>query len=331
MRAQQLRTVAPADRAPLRLVELPPPEPADDELRLRISACAVCRTDLQIAEGDLVARRLPIVLGHQAVGIVEAIGPAVTGWRLGERAGAFWLASTDGSCRWCRRGDENLCPAARFTGWDRDGGFAESMTITAGYAVRLPEGVADLDAAPLLCGGVIGYRALRRSGIEPGGRLGLYGFGASATLAIQVARYWDCEVYVVTRAARDLERAQALGAHWVGRPGDRPPVPLDAAVTFAPVGALVVEALEALERGGTVAINAVHLDGIPAFPYEPLWLERSVRSVANVTRRDALEFLVLAAAIPVRSQVEPFPLAEANEALRRLAAGEIDGSAVLVP
>ncbi len=219
--------------------------------------------------------------------------------------------------------------AAVFTGWDRDGGFAERIAVRTDAALRIPEGFADIDAAPLLCGGVIGYRALRLSGIEPGGRLGLYGFGASALIAIQVARHWGCEVHVATRSARDRERALALGAASVGGYDDPPPAPLDAAVTFAPVGSVVVAALRALDRGGTVAINAIHLDGIPAFDYDLLWWERSLRSVANSTRRDAEELLALAAAIPIRTAVELFPLEAGNDALARLAAGEVEGAAVL--
>ena len=308
---------------------LPDPVPAPGEVVIRVTACGVCRTDLQIAEGDIAARRLPIVPGHQPVGRVEAVGPGVEGWAVGDRAGAGWFGGSCGTCTRCRAGRENLCDAAVFTGWDRDGGFAERIAVRAAAALRLPEGFADIDAAPLLCGGVIGYRALRLSGIEPGGRLGLYGFGASALIAIQVARHWGCEVHVATRSARERDRALVLGAASVGGYDDPPPAPLDAAVTFAPVGAVVVAALRAVDRGGTVAINAIHLDGIPAFDYDLLWWERSIRSVANFTRRDAEELLALAAAIPVRTAVDRFPLEAGNDALARLAAGEVEGAAVL--
>ena len=331
MRAEVLRAPAPAAAAPLRSTELADPAPAADELLLRVQACAVCRTDLQLCEGDLAAHRLPIIPGHQIVGVVEAVGEAVRDWRLGDRAGVAWLGGACGECRSCRSDRENLCPAAQFTGWDRDGGYAELTTVRADFALRLPPGFDDLAAAPLLCGGIIGYRALRLSGIEPGGRLGLYGFGASASLAIQVARYWGCEVYVVTRSAAEQERARSLGAVWAGGSDARPPAHLDAAVTFAPVGAVVVAALKALDPGGTVAINAIHLDRIPEFPYELLWRERSLRSVANLTRRDAREFLDLAATIPVRTALEEHPLADANLALQRLAKGQIEGAAVLRP
>ncbi len=304
------------------------PAPGPGELSLRVEACAVCRTDLQLAEGDLAARRLPIVPGHQAVGRVAAIGEGVTGWSIGERAGAYWLFGTDGTCRFCRSGRENLCQAAEFTGWDRDGGFAEAMVVRADVAVRVPDGFGDLDAAPLLCGGVIGYRALRVSGIEPGGRLGLFGFGASASLCIQVARHWGCEVHVRTRSETERQRAADMGAASVGGFADPTP-PLDAAITTAPAGDVVVAALRSVDRGGIVAVNAIHLDHMPEFPYEWLWWERQLRSVANVTRRDAAEFMELAASIPIRTAVELFPLEAGNEALRALAAGRIRGAAVL--
>lgn len=296
---------------------------------LRVGACAVCRTDLQLCEGDLAARTLPVVPGHQIVGRVDAIGAGVTGWALGDRAGVAWLARADGACAQCRRGRENLCVDARFTGWDRDGGYATHARVDAGFALPLPDGFDDVAAAPLLCGGVIGYRSLKVSGIAPGGRLGLYGFGASATLAIQVARSWGCRVFVCTRSAAERERARALGAEWVGEYSERPPVPLDAAVTFAPAGSVVVAALQALDRGGTVAINAIHLDRVPELAYGDLWWERSLRSVANFTRQDAREFLEIAARIPVRADVEVYPLADANLALERLGRGEVRGAAVL--
>lgn len=238
---------------------------------LRVAACGVCRTDLQIVEGDLGARRLPIIPGHQVVGRVEALGEGVSGWRVGERAGVAWLAGADGTCVACLRGRENLCPNATFTGWDRDGGYAERMSVRADFALRLPEGFTDLEAAPLLCGGVIGYRSLKIAGVEPGARLGLFGFGASALLTIQVARHWGCEVAVWSRSPAERERAEALGAAWVGGYDDTAPQPLDAAITFAPAGEIFLAALRAVGRGGTVAVNAIHLDRAPEFPYEWLW------------------------------------------------------------
>ncbi|MFA7249388.1 MAG: zinc-dependent alcohol dehydrogenase family protein [Dehalococcoidia bacterium] len=331
MRAQVLERPGPIASGPLRLLDVPSSVPQANELLVRVSACAVCRTDLQICEGDIAPHALPIVPGHQAVGRVSAVGPGVTGWRIGDRAGIAWLGGACGTCARCLAGRENLCAEARFTGWDRDGGFAEELVVRADFALRIPEGFADLDAAPLLCGGVIGYRSLRISGIQPGGRLGLYGFGASASLAIQVARHWGCEVYVCTRSGHEQQRARALGAAWAGPLDALPPRPLDAAITFAPAGDVVVAALRAVDRGGTVAINAIHLDRIPEFPYDLLWGERRLASVANFTRDDAAEFLALASAIPIRTQIEVFPLAGANVALQRLAAGSLEATAILAP
>ncbi len=333
MRAMRLRRPGPVTSGPLAAVDVPVPAPGAGELRLRVTACAVCRTDLQLCEGDLPARRLPVVPGHQAVGVVDALGEGVEGWAIGDRAGLTWLAGTDGTCRFCVSGRENLCEVAVFTGWDRDGGFAGRVTARADVAVRIPDAFPDLAAAPLLCGGVIGYRALRVAGIGPesaGARLGLYGFGASARQALAVARAWGVDAYVATRSVGEQARALELGAAWAGGTDDRPPVSLDAAVTFAPVGVVVAAALRALDRGGTVAINAIHLDGLPAMPYEDLWWERSIRSVANVTRRDATEFLALAASIGLTTDIETHPLADANVALARLAAGRVSGTAVLL-
>lgn len=329
MLAQRLDKPAEAAAAPLRLVELADPEPAADEIVLEVGSCAVCRTDLQLVEGDLQARRLPIVPGHQAVGRVSMVGSDVVGWEVGARAGVAWLASTCGRCPFCLTGRENLCPAAEFTGWDRDGGYATRIAVRAEFALRLPNGFDDLAAAPLLCGGVIGYRSLKVSGVQPGGRLGLFGFGASAILALQVAHHWGCEVHVRTRSAREQQRAREFGAASAA-PYDEPTPPLDAAVTFAPAGEVVVAALRCVTRGGTVAINAIHLDRIPEFSYDLLWSERGLRSVANFTRTDAREFLELAAAIPIRTAIQTFPLGDANGALRRLASGDLEATAVLV-
>jgi alcohol dehydrogenase, propanol-preferring len=331
MRALVLDRPAQADRSPLRLKDVPEPVPTAGELLLRVAACAVCRTDLQIAEGDLVARRLPIVPGHQVVGTVVEVGDGVNGWAEGDRAGVTWLAGFCGRCARCREGRENLCAFATFTGWDRDGGFAELMTVRADVAAPIPAGIEDRAAAPLLCGGVIGYRSLGISGVEPRGKLGLYGFGASARLAIQVALHRGCRVFVATRSEAERARALELGAEWVGGYDDQPPEPLDAAITFAPSGDVVVAALRALDRGGTVAVNAIHLDRVPEFSYDLLWWERSLRSVANVTRRDASEFLELAAAIPIVTDTELHPLSDGNLALQRIASGAVRGTAVLVP
>jgi propanol-preferring alcohol dehydrogenase len=329
-RAMRLARAAPATEGPLALQPLEPAVPGPGMVLIRVAACGVCRTDLQLCEGDLALRRTPIVPGHQAVGRIEAIGDGVSGWSVGDRAGVAWLAGTCGVCTFCRSGRENLCLRATFTGWDVDGGYASHLVARADFALRLPDGFDDLAAAPLLCGGVIGYRALKRSGIEPGGRLGLYGFGASALVTIQVARHWGCRVFVATRSAREQQRARVLGAEWTGGYGDRPPEPLDAAITFAPSGDVVRAALQALDRGGTVAINAIHLDRVPELPYEELWWERRIASVANFTRQDARELLELAARIPLRTTFDTFPLAEANTALARLKRGEVGGAAVLV-
>jgi propanol-preferring alcohol dehydrogenase len=329
--ALQLNEPRPVGRRPLALVKRPVLEPAPGELLIDVAACAVCRTDLQLCEGDLPSHRLPVVPGHQAVGRVVALGSGAEGWRIGDRAGVGWLASACGDCGFCRRGQENLCPDAQFTGWDRDGGYAGQIVARADFAFPLAGPLADLDCAPLLCGGVIGFRALRLSGAQRGDRLGLYGFGASASLTIQVARHWGCEVYVVTRSEAEQERARRLGAVWAGGYDHRPPKALDAAITFAPVGSVVVTALSAVRPGATVAINAIHLDHIPEFDYDLLWGERIVRSVANYTRDDAREFLRLAAEIPIVTDPEPFALAAGNDALARLKAGTLNGTAVLQP
>jgi len=296
------------------------PAPEGDQVVVEVSACGVCRTDLQLVRGDLGLRRAPVVPGHQVVGRIGGTG---------ERVGLAWLASACGHGRACLEGLENLCPDAQFRGWTVDGGFAQQALARPAFAFPLPAGVGDLDAAPLLCGGIVGYRALRLSGIQPGGRLGLFGFGSSAHLAIQVAVHWGCEVCVFTRGSRDRARAEGLGACWTGEYDDPPPAPLDAAVTFAPVGSVVIAALRTLAPGATVAVNAIHLDRIPEFSYDLLWEERSIRSVANFTRRDATEFLDLAARIPVRAEIEVFEFGSLPTALDRLQAGDIRGSAVL--
>jgi propanol-preferring alcohol dehydrogenase len=329
MHAMRLSKPSAARARPLQPVDVPLPRPQAGELLLAVAACGVCRTDLQLCEGDLVAHRLPIVPGHQIVGRVVALGEGTTRWRVGDRAGVAWLADADGVCERCREGRENLCAQAHFTGWDRDGGFASHAVVRADFALRIPDAFDDIAAAPLLCGGVIGYRSLKVSGIRPGQRLGLFGFGASALLALQVAKHWGCSIYVCTRSERERARALAMGAVWAGDYGEQAPAPLDAAVTFAPVGSVVIAALAALDRGGTLAINAIHLDGIPAFSYDKLWWERSVRSVANFTRQDAREFLALAAEIPIRTTVDRYALGDANRALEDLEAGRVDGAAVL--
>jgi propanol-preferring alcohol dehydrogenase len=304
----------------LRPADIAEPAPGPDGVVVEVTACGVCRTDLQIVAGDLAAGRSPLVPGHQIVGRIA---------ETGERVGVAWLHWACGTCAYCRQGRENLCERAEFTGWTVDGGYAERMVARRGFTFPIPDGVTDVQAAPLLCAGIIGYRSLRIAGIQPGQRLGLFGFGSSAHLAIQVAVHWGCEVYAFSRSASERERALGLGAAWAGGYDDPPPEQLHAAITFAPAGSVVVSALAALAPGGTVAINAIHLDQMPAFSYDLLWKERVIRSVANFTRRDATEFLELAATIPVGAHVETFPLEEAGEALDRLAAGAISGSAVI--
>ncbi len=329
MKAMILREPKPVDEGPLAWVDLPRPEPAPGQVRLRVWACGVCHTDLHLVEGEIPLPRLPVVPGHQIIGEVDALGEGATRYSRGDRVGVPWLYSTCGVCDYCRRGLENLCDEARFTGQHADGGFAEYMVVPEGFAYAIPDGFPDAQAAPLLCAGVIGYRSLRLCEIQPGGRLGLYGFGASAHVTIQVARHWGCEVYVFTRSEEHQRHALELGAVWVGQAQDSPPEELDSAITFAPAGWLVPEALRVLRKGGTLAINAIHMSPIPEMPYATLYGERTVRSVANATRRDARELLALAAEIPIHTEVELYTLDEANEVLQRLKRSEIQGAAVL--
>jgi propanol-preferring alcohol dehydrogenase len=300
--------------------DLARPKPGPGQLLVAVQACGMCRTDLHIADGELDRPKLPLVLGHQIVGRVEGSG---------ERVGVPWLGWADGSCRYCRSERENLCDAARFTGYDLDGGYAEYAVADERFCFPLPEGYSDAHAAPLLCAGLIGYRSLRLAG--DGERLGLYGFGSSAHLVIQVARHQGRRVFVFTRSGDDEAQrfARELGADWAGAANARPPEELDAAIIFAPVGQLVPAALEVTAKGGTVVCAGIHMSDVPEFPYELLWGERVVRSVANLTRRDGEEFLALAPQVPIRTEVELFPLEQANEALDRLRAGRIRGSAVL--
>jgi propanol-preferring alcohol dehydrogenase len=311
------------------MVERPAPAPAPHEVRLRVHACGCCRTDLHVVEGDLDLPRLPIVPGHQVVGVVDELGEGCETLALGDRVGVAWLHRTCGSCEFCTRGEENLCIAAEFTGWTVDGGYADAVTVPEAFAVRLPTTLDDLAAAPLLCAGVIGYRALRRAEVVPGERVALFGFGASAHLALQVLQHWNCEVVVMTRGERHREFARDLGAVWVGDSTDPLPVVCDRAVVFAPAGELVPLALAAVRAGGTVSLAGIHMSDVPAMPYERLWHERSLRSVANMTRADAQEFMDLAATAGVRARYEVFPLEAANEALLAIKADAVRGAAVL--
>ena len=327
MRAMLLDTLG----RPLRLADVPVPSPGPGQLLLRVRACAVCRTDLHVVDGELPEPKLPLIPGHEIVGEVAALGERVEGFADGDRVGVPWLGWTCGECRYCRSGRENLCASARFTGYHLDGGYAEYTVADARYCFPLPAEYTDAEAAPLLCAGLIGYRSLRMAGDAE--RLGIYGFGAAAHIVAQVARHQGRKVFAFTRPGdEEAQRfARELGAAWAGASHQRPPEELDAAIIFAPVGALVPAALRAVERGGVVVCGGIHMSEIPAFPYEILWGERSVRSVANLTRADGREFLALAPAVPVRTEVEVFPLADANRALERLRAGQLRGAGVLVP
>ena len=323
--------VLQAAGSPLRLTELPMPEPSPRQLRLSVLACGVCRTDLHIVDGELTEPKLPLVPGHEIVGRVEAVGSEVEGFAIGDRVGVPWLGWTDGTCPYCRNAQENLCNGARFTGYQIDGGYASHTVADARYCFHLPDGYSDAEAAPLLCAGLIGYRSLTMTG--DAARLGIYGFGAAAHIVAQVARHQGRETFAFTRAGdtRAQDFARALGAAWAGGSDDMPPEQLDAAIIFAPVGALVPAALKASRKGGVVVCGGIHMSDIPSFPYEILWEERVVRSVANLTRADAREFLALAPVAGVKTTVVPMPLAAANGALARLRAGELTGAAVLIP
>jgi len=322
--------VLSAPRTPLRFTDMPAPESQAGQVLLRVHMCGVCRTDLHIVDGELDKPKLPLVLGHQVVGTVEATSEGVEQPAVGDRVGVPWLGWTDGTCRYCRSGRENLCLQARFTGYDIDGGYAELAACDARFCFPIPEGYPDLQAAPLLCAGLIGYRSLVATGDAE--RIGLYGFGAAAHIVIQVARHQGRRVFAFTRATDEASQRFALhlGAEWAGDAMGPPPEELDAAIIFAPSGELVPAALRAVARGGTVVCAGIHMSDIPSFPYDVLWGERTVRSVANLTRRDGTEFLALAPRIPVRTEVLPFPLAEANTALDTVRRGDLQGAAVLV-
>jgi len=331
MRAMLLKSPAPIESSPLVESDVPVPTPRANEIRVRVKACGICRTDLHVIEGELPPRRAHVIPGHQITGFVDAVGPEASRFRVGDCVGIAWLRSTCGTCRRCRSGNENLCSDARFTGYDEDGGFAEYTLVRDDFAYALPAGLGAVTATPLLCAGIIGYRALRRAEVRPGCRLGLYGFGSSAHIAIQVARHLGCTVYVMTRDPRQQALARELGAAWAGSADERPPDLLDSAVLFAPVGQLVPPALEALDKGGTLALAGIYLTQIPPLDYERhLFHERNVRSVTANTRQDGEELLRLAAAIPIRPQTTTFPLADANRALQQLKRDGIRGTGVLV-
>ena len=330
MRAWAVGEPGPLDQRPLRLVERPSPAPGAGEVLVRVRVCGVCRTDLHLAEGDLPVRRASTVPGHEVVGEVTGLGPGAHRFAAGDRVGIAWLRHTCGTCRWCRSGRENLCEQSQYTGWDADGGYAEFAVVPEGFAYRMPDAFADEQAAPLLCAGIIGYRSLLRSQLPAGGRLGIYGFGASAHLTAQVAIAQGAEVHVMTRGAQARDLARELGAASVGGPRDPAPVPLDSAIIFAPAGDLVPLALESLGPAGTLALAGIHMSDIPPLDYQRhLFRERTVCSVTSNTRRDGAEFLTLAARLGLSPATTVFPFEAADEALAHVAAGDVRGAAVL--
>lgn len=329
MKACLLRAPAKIENNPLEYTEAAKPEPGPGQVLVRVQVCGVCRTDLHVVEGELPPKLSPVIPGHQVVGRIEELGAGATRFSKGARVGIAWLHQTDGSCEYCRRGEENLCDAPLFTGYSVNGGYAEWIVAPEAFAYPIPEGLQDEHAAPLLCAGIIGYRCLRMAGVERGAKLAFYGFGAAAHVAIQVANYWGVEVYAATRDEKHQKFALELGAKWAGGTLDAPPSQLDAAIVFAPAGEIVPAALKALRKGGRLILGGIHMSDIPSFAYDLLYQERMIRSVANNTRRDGEEFLKLAAEIPIRTQIQMFPLREANRALNSLKNDGISGAAVL--
>ena len=329
MKACVLRTPARVETNPLEFLDVVVPEPGESELLVRVHACGVCRTDLHVIEGELPPRKSPVIPGHQVVGTVEKQGKQARRFAIGARVGIAWLHKTDGTCEYCRAGAENLCNSPEFTGYSVNGGYAEHIIAPEDFVYTIPDGFPDEQAAPLLCAGIIGFRSLRLSGIKPGGKLGFYGFGAAAHVAIQVARHWKVEVYASTRDARHQKLALELGAAWAGGTLEEPPKKLDAAIVFAPAGEIVPAALKALKKGGVLVLGGIHMSPIPSFGYDLLYQERMIRSVANNTRQDGIDFLRVAAEIPIRTHVQTFPLRDANRALNALKNDAIPGAAVL--
>jgi propanol-preferring alcohol dehydrogenase len=331
MKAMVLARTADVGTSPLQLRELPIPEPSPGEVLVRLTVCGICRTDLHVIEGELANPTLPLIPGHQAVGVVIQVGAGVSVSMVGERVGIAWLQQTCGHCEFCTSGRENLCESARFTGYQVDGGYAEYALVPSAFAYPIPPIFRDEEAAPLLCAGIIGYRALRLSGVQPGQRLGLYGFGASAHIAIQIARHWGCQVYVSSLKPEHRRLAHDLGAVWVGDATDRPPEKLHSSIIFAPAGELVPPALRSLERGGTLALAGIHMTPIPSLDYDSeVFGERVIRSVTANTKQDGLDLLREAAAIPIKPHTQSFPLADANRALQELKSGRYSGAGVLV-
>ena len=329
MKACLLQTPTAIETNPLEYADIATPQPKSGQVLVRVHACGVCRTDLHVIEGELPARKSPVIPGHQVVGVIEKRGEGAQRFAIGARVGVAWLHQTDGTCEYCRAGAENLCDHPKFTGYSVDGGYAEFIVAPEDFVYPIPEGFPDEQAAPLLCAGIIGFRSLRLSGIKAGGRLGFYGFGAAAHVAIQVARHWGVDVYASTRDVRHQNLALELGAVWAGGTVDEPPKKLDAAIVFAPAGEIVPAALKALKKGGVLVLGGIHMSPIPSFNYDLLYQERVIRSVANNTRKDGEDFLRVAAEIPVRTRVQSFPLREANRALNALKNDAIPGAAVL--
>lgn len=325
----QLRETNPAEESPLEMIDLPELSPGSNEIKIKVKACGVCHTDLHTIEGDLELPQLPIIPGHEVIGIVEEIGAQTSEFSEGDRVGVPWVHSSCGECKFCREGKENLCDDLKFTGLDVNGGYAEYMISNEEFTFPIPENFSDENAAPLLCAGVIGYRAFRLSEIKPGENLGLFGFGASAHLVIQIATTLGCDVYVFTRSEEHRELARELGSVWEGSAKDDPPEKINSAITFAPAGWVVREALRVLEKNGTLAINAIHMSPIPELDYDLLYNGKKVKSVANVARRDAKEFLKIAGGIPIETKVETFPLEKANKVLQKVKKSEINGAGVL--
>jgi len=331
MKAMVLYDIAPIETSPLRYESVPDPVPAAGEVRLKVSCCAICRTDLHVIEGELPRQRLPIIPGHQVVGTVDALGPGCRRLQIGTRVGVAWLRHTCGACPYCLRGRENLCESSRFTGYHESGGYAEYAVVPEDFAYRIPDNFDDLSAAPLLCAGIIGYRALQRSNLQPGDKLALYGFGSSAHVVLQIALHRGCDVYVVTRGENHRQLARDMGAAWVGERAEDMPVLADSAIIFAPAGELIPPALRKLEKGGTLALAGIYMSDVPAMDYEHhLFHEKNIRSVTANTRADGRDLLAEAAAIPIRPHITTYPLHDANRALQDLKADRIAGTGVLV-
>ncbi|MGB3477628.1 MAG: zinc-dependent alcohol dehydrogenase family protein [bacterium] len=330
MKAIILEKRQPLEKHPLKMLEVPMPEPGQDEIRIKINICGACRTDLHIIEGELPAHKLPLILGHQIVGTVDKIGNNVTQWNSGERVGVPWLYKTCGKCKFCKSGRENLCDNAMFTGYDADGGFAEFTVISEDFAYKLPDNYSDLKAAPLLCGGVIGYQAFQATGLKNRGKLGLFGFGSSAHVIIQVAIHLGLEVYVVSRTQKELDLAKSLGAKWVGRIDDDMGVLLDAGIVFAPSGELLVRSLEKIEKGGRIVSAGIYTTPLPGFDYSLIWPEKCLTSIANTSRDNVRSFLEVAGEFKIKTQINKYPLADINQALLNIKNSKVSGSTILV-